>query len=105
MLLSALVLAFIMPNTVQRKYTDPDYCVYPDNKTVCVPNIDTPQGKGAGDSVYQINFECIYVVTVGLTWASGLLGGLILSVPVSGGYLNPAISLTLATMSRLEWYS
>ena len=104
------MMRFMLPNVAKRTYTDPDYCPLPLNTTqykcdnYSVDYTKIAPGKRAGDDIYFIHLDALYIIVIAMTWASGLLLSLLVSVPVSGGYLNPAISVTLATMSRLEWY-
>ncbi|CAH0476620.1 unnamed protein product [Peronospora belbahrii] len=45
-----------------------------------------------------------HYLTVNLAWGIALLFGIHFSGGISGGHLNPAVTLTLAAFGRFEWY-
>ncbi|KAG6578181.1 putative aquaporin [Phytophthora cinnamomi] len=45
-----------------------------------------------------------HYLSVNLAWGIALLFGIHFSGGVSGGHLNPAVTLTLAAFGRFEWY-
>ncbi|OWY90873.1 Aquaporin, partial [Phytophthora megakarya] len=45
-----------------------------------------------------------HYLSVNLAWGIALLFGIHFSGGVSGGHLNPAVSLTLAVFGRFEWH-
>ena len=101
----------MLPNVAKRTYTDPQYCHLPKNssKYECLRNetgypLSIDLGKREGDPIFTIQLDSIYIIVIAVNWASGMLLSLLVTVPLSGGYVNPAISVTLATMSRLQWY-
>ncbi len=58
-----------------------------------VANVLLPHSKGAGGGWIVITFG----------WAMGVFLGVFVSSGVSGGHLNPAVTLTMAYLGRISW--
>lgn len=58
-----------------------------------VANVLLPGSKGAGGGWIVITFG----------WAMGVFLGVYISADHSGGHLNPAVTLTMAVLGRLDW--
>jgi glycerol uptake facilitator protein len=58
-----------------------------------VANVLLPQSKGAGGGWIVIAFG----------WAMAVFLGVFISADVSGGHLNPAVTLTMAYLGRTPW--
>ena len=58
-----------------------------------VANVLLPKSKGAGGGWIVITFG----------WAMGVFVGVYISSGVSGGHLNPAVTLSMAYLGRLSW--
>jgi glycerol uptake facilitator protein len=58
-----------------------------------VANVLLPKSKGAGGGWIVITFG----------WAMGVFLGVYISAPVSGGHLNPAVTLSLAYLGKISW--
>jgi glycerol uptake facilitator protein len=58
-----------------------------------VANVLLPKSKGAGGGWIVITFG----------WAMGVFLGVYVSSPVSGGHLNPAVTLSMAYLGRISW--
>ncbi len=58
-----------------------------------VANVLLPKSKGAGGGWIVITFG----------WAMGVFLGVYVSSPVSGGHLNPAVTLSLAYLGKISW--
>ncbi|XP_054157359.1 uncharacterized protein LOC128955712 [Oppia nitens] len=99
--LCSLFVVNILPSYATRIYTESgyEYCKsLPKNDTSCL-------GRRQSTIVYNIDLVGLKIIMIAFTWASGTFAGLVLSLPISGGYHNPGISIAMATLSRLSWKS
>lgn len=89
------MLYYIEPTSAQRQYSDPtvDFCA----KT------DRPIGRCKDDVQYDVFLDAIFIIIITFAWAAGVIASLLISMHISGGFLNPGISVALVSLNQLEW--
>ena len=104
---SALMLYYIEPTSAVRLYSDPTICSEPSHESTnrsvsSCSSLATPvKGRMRGDIQYDVSLDAIFIIIIAFAWGAGHMVGLLVSMPVSGGFLNPAISLALASLNLM----
>jgi len=58
---------------------------------------------GCGSNCATYNVLTGKALSVDFGWGIGILFGVLVSSGISGGHINPAVSLSMALFGRLEW--